>query len=74
MNGGYATTPPNPHVHLHFIPRYKEPYQTRNGPFVDETFGTHYILKGNFERDLRDRADWANSLKIAFNEETKKDK
>ena len=69
MNGGYAVTPPNPHVHLHFIPRYKEPYQTRDGAFVDETFGTHYILQGNFGRDLRDRSDWAQALKIAFEKE-----
>ena len=74
MNGGYATTPPNPHVHLHFIPRYKEPLKTRNGDFVDETFGTHYILKGNFERDLQDRHDWAAALKLEFFAYMKEDK
>ena len=66
MNGGYATTPPNPHVHLHFIPRYQTPYPTRDGDFVDGTFGTHYVLQGNFGRDLRDRRQWADALKAAF--------
>lgn len=70
MNGGYATEPPNPHVHLHFIPRYKHPFATRDGDFIDKTFGTHYVLEGNFGRDKRDRRDWARALKDAFETET----
>lgn len=71
MNGGYGTTPPNPHVHLHFIPRYQNPVETRDGDFVDETFGTHYVLQGNFGRDLRDRRQWADELKAAFEQAMK---
>ena len=42
MNGALATIPPNPHVHFHIIPRYKESITVLGHRFEDTKFGNHY--------------------------------
>ncbi len=66
MNGAYGVEKPNPHVHLHFIPRYRTPFETNDGLFVDETFGDHYVLKANFKFNRADRARICQMFKEDF--------
>jgi diadenosine tetraphosphate (Ap4A) HIT family hydrolase len=42
MNLAYRETPPNPHVHWHVKPRYRNPVEFNGETFVDEMFGSHY--------------------------------
>lgn len=39
MNASYLKNPPDPHVHWHFIPRYKEKVQFEGLTFEDPCFG-----------------------------------
>ncbi len=39
MNASYLKDPPNPHVHWHFIPRYKEKIEFEGLMFEDPCFG-----------------------------------
>ena len=43
MNNAYQKDPPDPHVHWHFRPRYKEPVQFAGKVFEDKEFGYHYF-------------------------------
>lgn len=40
MNSSYLKNPPDPHVHWHFIPRYKEKVEFRGLTFEDPCFGS----------------------------------
>ncbi len=42
MNLSYQNTPPNPHVHWHFRPRYNHPVIFSELEFTDPDFGQHY--------------------------------
>lgn len=42
MNMAYQNSPPNPHVHWHFRPRYSHPINFNNLIFKDPEFGYHY--------------------------------
>lgn len=42
MNHAYRESPPNPHVHWHFRPRYEEPTHFAGEIFEDRAFGSHY--------------------------------
>lgn len=42
MNLAYQNDPPNPHVHWHFRPRYKNPVSFAGETFEDVAFGKHY--------------------------------
>jgi diadenosine tetraphosphate (Ap4A) HIT family hydrolase len=42
MNNAYQNTPPDPHVHWHVWPRYRNPVELEGEAFVDEYFG-HYL-------------------------------
>jgi len=42
MNLAYHNSPPNPHVHWHFRPRYSNPVDFDNLTFKDPEFGNHY--------------------------------
>lgn len=39
MNSSYLEDPPSPHLHWHFIPRYREPVQFMGMTFEDPCFG-----------------------------------
>lgn len=39
MNSSYLKNPPNPHVHWHFIPRYKQKVEFEGLTFEDPCFG-----------------------------------
>jgi diadenosine tetraphosphate (Ap4A) HIT family hydrolase len=42
MNTAFQRDPPNPHVHLHFRPRYAQPVEFHGRMFEDAMFGYHY--------------------------------
>jgi diadenosine tetraphosphate (Ap4A) HIT family hydrolase len=42
MNMAYQNSPPNPHVHWHFRPRYSRPINFAGLTFEDPEFGSHY--------------------------------
>jgi len=42
MNGAYQNDPPDPHVHWHLRPRYKNPVEFAGQTFDDKEFGHHY--------------------------------
>ncbi|MCP4645549.1 MAG: HIT family protein [bacterium] len=46
MNGGYRANPPEPHVHFHLWPRYREPVHFGGLTFEDSEFGRHYDPAG----------------------------
>jgi diadenosine tetraphosphate (Ap4A) HIT family hydrolase len=39
MNSSYQENPPCPHLHWHFIPRYREPVEFKGEIFEDPCFG-----------------------------------
>ncbi len=39
MNSSYLNEPPSPHLHWHFIPRYKNPVKLHGKIFKDTCFG-----------------------------------
>ncbi len=41
MNNAYQNTPPDPHMHWHVWPRYRDAVEVEGEGFVDEHFG-HY--------------------------------
>lgn len=49
MNDAYKNNPPNPQVHWHFRPRYKNPVKFEGVKFEDKEFGNHYARGTNFE-------------------------
>lgn len=42
MNNAYQESPPNPHVHWHFRPRYDHSVDVGGEQFNDPEFGHHY--------------------------------
>lgn len=44
LNDFYKITAPNPHLHLHVRPRYKNPFLLNGTQYIDEDFGHHYNL------------------------------
>ena len=45
MNLAYQNTPPNPHVHWHFKPRYQSPVTIDQELFTDDEIGHHYSVQ-----------------------------
>lgn len=43
MNNAYQRNPPNPHIHWHFRPRYKNIVEFAGLTFEDKEFGKHYV-------------------------------
>jgi len=44
MNLAYRNSPPEPHVHWHFRPRYDKAINFARLQFIDPNFGSHYQL------------------------------
>ena len=42
MNASYQPDSPDPHVHLHFRPRFANPVNFKGFTFQDVDFGRHY--------------------------------
>ncbi len=42
MNDFYKSDIPNPHLHIHLRPRYRNPVLINGKVFIDEEFGHHY--------------------------------
>lgn len=60
MNNAYQSENPNPKVHWHFRPRYRDPVLFQGKTFYDKEFGHHYV------RDEEDRNEQTKMLeKIA---------
>ena len=45
LNNFYKETTPNPHLHLHVRPRYKNEVIINNHTYIDAEFAHHYALK-----------------------------
>lgn len=45
LNLAFQNDPPNPHVHWHVRPRYRQPVVFAGLQFRDEDFGRHYDIK-----------------------------
>ena len=45
MNDFYKEVTPNPHLHIHVRPRYKNAVVINNHTYVDSEFAHHYALK-----------------------------
>lgn len=43
MNDAYKSDKPNPHIHFHVRPRYKEPVLLDHSEYIDHEFAHHYI-------------------------------
>lgn len=54
MNLAYQNSPPTPHVHWHFRPRYNHGVTFAGLEFLDPSFGQHYDWPP-IERDVDDR-------------------
>jgi len=52
MNHAYKNSPPNPHIHWHIRPRYKEKVEFEGISFEDSKFGSHYDPKAKRVLDL----------------------
>ena len=48
MNNFYKEAEPNPHLHLHVRPRYKNPITINDHLYGDAEFAHHYALKKRF--------------------------
>lgn len=44
MNLAYRNNPPDPHVHWHVQPRYRNPVEFAEKTYTDEAFGNHYLF------------------------------
>ena len=44
MNNFYKEVTPNPHVHLHLRPLYKNAISINNHSYIDTEFAHHYAL------------------------------
>lgn len=45
MNNFYKEAIPNPHLHIHVRPRYKNAVVINNHSYTDAEFAHHYALK-----------------------------
>lgn len=68
MNGAYAPEEPNPHVHFHFIPRYRLPVTFGNMTFHDERFGDHYEIEDAWALGLQGRLEIVQLVKAPLQE------
>ena len=55
MNSFYKESDPNPHLHIHVRPRYKESLMINNNPYIDTEFAHHYALKKDTRLTMKDR-------------------
>ena len=63
MNSSYQEDPPSPHLHWHFIPRYREPVEFRGEKFDDPCFGMSTMhdrrkmvpLSDEFKKDIKSK-------------------
>lgn len=49
MNHAYKEDPPKPHVHWHFMPRYRDKVSFAGEVFEDNEFGHHYDHKSRIK-------------------------
>lgn len=63
MNGAYGKAIPDPHVHFHFIPRYKTPVTFGGMTFIDENYGDHYEIQDAWALNLQGRAEIIDLVK-----------
>ena len=68
MNSSYLNDPPNPHVHWHVIPRYREKVKFRGLIFEDPCFGSSTMkAKGGIREIAKDvRVEIIKEIKDNF--------
>ena len=71
MNGAYAKEVPDPHVHFHFVPRYRTPVSFGGMEFVDERYGDHYEIEDAWALNLSGRAQIVDLVKEPLRERLK---
>ena len=67
MNSSYLEDPPCPHLHWHFIPRYREPVEFRGKRFGDPCFGMSTMHDRRKMVPLSDEFKKAIKTKISKN-------
>lgn len=68
LNSFYKSSHPNPHLHLHVRPRYKEPVSLNGVQYADEEFGHHYSLKKANKLDEKQFKELFDLLKRGLDE------
>ena len=63
MNDCFKEQEPNPHVHLHCRPRYKNPLTINGNVYADEEFGHHYMPHKQSQLSDADRESLFNKMK-----------
>jgi len=72
LNSFYKEREPNPHLHLHGRPRYKNPVVINQHVYADEEFAHHYALKKGTVLSDEDRKTLYTLMKAHFTDEQKK--
>jgi diadenosine tetraphosphate (Ap4A) HIT family hydrolase len=67
MNSSYLENPPCPHLHWHFIPRYREPVEFQEKTFDDPCFGQSTMHDRRKSFSISDELKAALKAKILEN-------
>lgn len=70
LNDFYKLEEPNPHMHLHVRPRYKNPVEINNHSYIDAEYAHHYALKKESVLLEEDRQTLYEIMKGKFGEKT----
>ena len=68
LNDFYKLEEPNPHMHLHVRPRYKNPVEINNHSYIDAEYAHHYALKKESVLLEEDRQTLYEIMKGKFGE------
>ena len=69
LNSFYKKPVPNPHLHLHVRPRYKNPVSLNGMQYIDEEFGHHYNPRKRNSLDTEGRKLLYDMLKRGLEEQ-----
>ena len=64
MNSFYKDPAPDPHLHIHVRPRYKNPVAINGNTYRDEEFGHHYSIKKAGQLGREDRREVYRRMRI----------
>lgn len=71
MNNFYKSATPNPHLHLHARPRYRNAITINGNSYADTEFGHHYQPQKETMLMNDDRKTLLNMMKTFLNQEQK---
>lgn len=66
LNNFYKSEIPDPHLHIHVRPRYRQPIIINNHVYVDSEFGHHYAIRKADEISEEDKLSLFQLLKKFF--------